>query len=147
MNREAIAARIPHQGRMCLLDQVQDFDADELRCSSLTHRDPEHPLRARDRLGAACALEYAGQAVALHAALTAPEAQRATGGAIVAVREMTLGVSRLDDLPDALLVHCRRLDGDTQTLIYAFEVSSGPTAVASGRMTVMTRAPGEARSS
>ena len=42
---DEIAALIPHQGRMCLWDEVVDWDATTVRLSARRHRDVEHPLR------------------------------------------------------------------------------------------------------
>jgi predicted hotdog family 3-hydroxylacyl-ACP dehydratase len=69
LNRAWIEARIPHQGRMCLLDEVLDWNAQHIRCRTATHRAPDNPLRSHDRLGIACGIEYAAQAMALHGAL------------------------------------------------------------------------------
>ncbi|SCC92600.1 putative 3-hydroxylacyl-(Acyl carrier protein) dehydratase-like protein [Thiomonas sp. X19] len=66
-----IAAHIPHQGSMCLLDAVLRWDAQHIVCSATSHRDASNPLRQFDRLGAACGIEYAAQAMAVHGALVA----------------------------------------------------------------------------
>jgi predicted hotdog family 3-hydroxylacyl-ACP dehydratase len=68
-DRAWIAARIPHQGDMCLLDAVHEWDEQSARCSASSHRAPNNPLRHNGRLGAACSIEYAAQAMAVHAAL------------------------------------------------------------------------------
>ena len=80
MNRAWIEAHIPHQGRMCLLDEVVDWNAHHIRCRTGTHRAPDNPLRSHGRLGVACGIEYAAQAMALHGAL-AGAAAGADGGA------------------------------------------------------------------
>jgi predicted hotdog family 3-hydroxylacyl-ACP dehydratase len=69
LNRAWIEARIPHQGRMCLLDEVLDWNAQHIRCRTATHRALDNPLRSHGRLGTACGIEYAAQAMALHGAL------------------------------------------------------------------------------
>lgn len=122
---------------MCLLDAALRWDDTGLACSSDSHRDPANPLRAHGRLGAASALEYAGQAVALHASLARSDASNSAGGAIAAVRELTLSVARLDDLPDSLSIVVRRLAGDSHTLLYDFDVTCGASAIARGRMTIV----------
>ena len=71
-DRGWIEAHIPHQGRMCLLDEVRAWDQAGVECASRTHRAPDHPLRAHGRLGSACLLEYAAQAMAVHGALRFP---------------------------------------------------------------------------
>jgi predicted hotdog family 3-hydroxylacyl-ACP dehydratase len=85
MNRAWIEARIPHQGRMCLLDEVLDWNAQHIRCRSATHRALDNPLRSHGRLGIACGIEYAAQAMALHGALAdGALADGATEGGAVA---------------------------------------------------------------
>src|SRR5262250_1492609 len=66
-----IEQHIPHKGRMCLLDEVLSWDAARIRCRSGSHRAADNPLRAHGRLGAACGIEYAAQAMAVHGALVA----------------------------------------------------------------------------
>ena len=44
-------AHIPHHGRMCLLDEVIEWDAQHIRCRSGTHRCADNPLRSHGRLG------------------------------------------------------------------------------------------------
>ncbi len=46
-----------------------EWDAQHIRCRSATHRLPGNPLRSQGRLGAACGIEYAAQAMAVHGAL------------------------------------------------------------------------------
>ena len=71
LNRGWIESHIPHQGRMCLLDEVLDWHADRIRCASGGHRAADHPLRAHGRLGIACGIEIAAQTMAVHGALSA----------------------------------------------------------------------------
>lgn len=74
LDRNWIEQHIPHKGRMCLLDAVVSWDATRIRCRSASHRAPDHPLRAHGRLGIACGIEYAAQAMAVHGALVAASA-------------------------------------------------------------------------
>ena len=53
LDHAAIAARIPHQGSMCLLAAVVDWSEDVISCRAVSHADPANPLRAEGRLGAA----------------------------------------------------------------------------------------------
>ncbi|MBO9717237.1 MAG: phosphotransferase, partial [Pseudoxanthomonas sp.] len=52
LDRAAILALIPHQGAMCLWDEVVSWDAQRIRLRARNHTDPMHPLRARGRLHA-----------------------------------------------------------------------------------------------
>lgn len=136
-DRAFIAARVPHQGRMCLLDRLLSWDDGRIHCRSTSHLDEANPLRAAGRLGASCALEYAAQAMALHASLRAAGEAMPRPGLLVAVRELRLDVARLDTLGSPLEITCTRLDADASTLVYAFEVTSAGLPVARGRATLV----------
>src|SRR5256884_3247493 len=78
LDRQWIEQHIAHKGRMCLLDEVLSWDAARIRCRSATHRSADNPLRLHGRLGAACGIEYAAQAMAVHGALIAASAPLAS---------------------------------------------------------------------
>src|ERR1700685_1270257 len=129
MNRAWIEARIPHKGRMCLLDQVLAWDAHHLRCGTGTHRALDNPLRSHDRLGIASGIEYAAQAMALHGALQGARTTAAWGanaravsrvGLLASVRNVRLHVLRLDDIDADLLCEVTHLAGDEFTALYEF---------------------------
>jgi predicted hotdog family 3-hydroxylacyl-ACP dehydratase len=65
---------IPHHGAMCLLQSVLTYGDDTITCETRTHTDPTHPLARDGELPMTAGIEYAAQAMALHAALTAPAA-------------------------------------------------------------------------
>lgn len=139
-----IANHIPHQGRMCLLDEVIEWDANQISCRSVSHRQANHPLRAHGRLGSACGIEYAAQAMAVHAALIAgasipgmPAPSRPAAGLLAGVRDVQFHVVRLDDICGELICRAVRVVGDASTAIYAFEVRSKFASLVSGRATVV----------
>lgn len=141
LNRHDIARRIPHQGRMCLLERVVRWDADGIECEADNQQAVDHPLRAHGRLGIACGIEYAAQAMAVHGALSAEAAGHVQGlpraGYLAAVRSIVLHAPRLDDVPGSLTVRAQRLMGDDNNIVYAFEVEGGGRALVSGRATVV----------
>jgi len=143
---DAIASRIPHQGAMCLLGGVTAWDGDRIRCEAGSHRAVNNPLRAHGRLGAACGVEYAAQAMALHGALIA-EAQGASGGGpkngyLASIRGLTLHVDRLDDLDGILTIVAERLSGDEHTVLYGFSLHAGRAPLVTGRAVVVLDAAG-----
>ena len=143
LDKAGIARRIPHAGGMCLLDEVLEWSEDRILCRSGTHRDADNPLRAYGRLGGACAVEYAAQAMAVHGRLTAGgTAAAAPGpGLLASVRDLVLRVSRLDDIGDDLFVTAARLAGDATGVAYEFAVHPGSVAaaapLASGRAMIL----------
>jgi predicted hotdog family 3-hydroxylacyl-ACP dehydratase len=158
LNRAWIEARIPHQGRMCLLDEVIDWNAQHIRCRTATHRAPDNPLRAHDRLGIACGIEYAAQAMALHGALAGGAANALAGGAanvaaegaagftagsspqvglLASVRDVRLFVLRLDDIESDLICEVTHLAGDRLTALYGFALRDRDRSLLSGRASVV----------
>lgn len=139
-DRDWIAARIPHQGTMRLLDGVLDWDENVVRCMSGTHARADNPLRAQGRLAAVCGIEYAAQAMAVHGALLAAQEDspsRPRSGYLASVRKLELLVERLDDIDAPLLVEARRVSGEGASVLYAFTVSADGRSLLSGRAAVI----------
>ena len=145
-----IEQHIPHKGRMCLLDEVLSWDAARIRCRSGSHRAADNPLRAHGRLGAACGIEYAAQAMAVHGALVAASAPLASTvstnvrgsigaavGYLASVRNVALHVARLDDLEADLIAVAERITGDGRTVLYEFSVWGALRLLLSGRATIV----------
>jgi predicted hotdog family 3-hydroxylacyl-ACP dehydratase len=151
LNRAWIEARIPHQGRMCLLDEVLDWNAQRIRCRTATHRAPDNPLRSHDRLGIACGIEYAAQAMALHGALAGGAAYGAVDalaggpsrvGLLAGVRDVRFLVLRLDDIESDLICEVNHLAGDNLTALYEFALRDRDRSLLSGRASVILNAGG-----
>lgn len=136
-DRDWIAARIPHQGTMCLLDAAVEWSAGGIRCLASSHRSLDNPLRAEGRLGAACGIEYAAQAMAVHGAILAAAEDRPRQGFLASVRNVDLLVDRLDDLSEDLDVRAERLAGDGNNVLYQFSVKAGDRLLLSGRAAVI----------
>jgi len=151
LNRAWIESRIPHHGRMCLLDEVIDWSATRVSCRSSTHREADNPLRAYGRLGIACGIEYAAQAMAVHGALVAasspaghgaplagaPAAGAPAAGFLAAVRDVRFHSLRLDDVQGDLICDAVRMAGDATTALYEFELRSEAALLLRGRATVV----------
>ena len=137
LGRDDIAARIPHQGSMCLLDAVLDWSPETIRCRAISHRAADNPLRADGRLGAACGIEYAAQAMAVHGALIAGNAARPRQGYLASVRSVELFVTRLDDIADDIDLVAERLSGDDNNVLYQFTVSAAGRDLLRGRAAVI----------
>ena len=153
LDRTWIEGNIPHHGRMCLLDEVLEWDAQHIRCRSGTHRLPDHPLRSQGRLGVACGIEYAAQAMAVHGALAGGAAADSSGalargaaadgsyslagsgaaaagrgrfeaGFLAALRDVRLHVLRLDDIESDLICDALLVAGDHGSALYEFALTS-----------------------
>ena len=150
LDHQWIEQHIAHKGRMCLLDEVLAWDAVRIRCRSGSHRATDNPLRAHGRLGAACGIEYAAQAMAVHGALVAASAPLASTvstnvrssigaavGYLASVRNVALHVARLDDLDTDLIAAAERITGDGRTVLYEFSVWGALQLLLSGRASIV----------
>ena len=142
LDRAGIERLIPHSGEMCLLDEVLDWQADLVRCRSFTHHSPTNPLRIGGRLRIVCGIEYAAQAMAVHAALLAGDAAgQPRPGYLASVRAVRARAGSLDDVAGALLCQARRVAATDGTASYEFsierETDADDRVVLSGRATVV----------
>jgi predicted hotdog family 3-hydroxylacyl-ACP dehydratase len=131
---------IPHQGTMCLLDTVIDWQDECIHARSESHRRADNPLRSDGLLRAVHLCEYGAQAMAVHGALLARAAgETAAPGFLVSLRAVELKTARIDDLPGPLDVHAERLLGGGTSWQYAFRIEHAGEEIASGRAAVMLR--------
>ena len=137
LDKEAIAALIPHAGRMCLLDEVTSWDATRVSAASRGHRDAGNPLRTAGGLATLSAIEYAAQAMAVHGALVGAVSGKPRAGYLVSLRNVVCGAPRLDDLEGDLVVEAEQKMADGEHVMYAFSLRVGDSEVLSGSATVV----------
>jgi predicted hotdog family 3-hydroxylacyl-ACP dehydratase len=138
LKRDWIESHIPHSGRMCLLDEVLEWENDRIRCASAGHRATDHPLRAYGRLGIACGIEIAAQTMAVHGALSAADSSsRPRAGLLAGVRSVRMYATRLDDAQTDLICQATRVAGDAGTALYEFELGAAGSTLMRGRATVV----------
>ena len=123
---------------MCLLDYVEGWDQQRIQCRASSHRAADNPLRAYGRLGAACGIEYAAQAMAVHGALLAPpDSTRTRVGYLVSVRSAQLYVPRLDDIVADLLVEATCITRSENNILYQFSISAAGRLLLDGRAAIV----------
>jgi predicted hotdog family 3-hydroxylacyl-ACP dehydratase len=127
---------VPHAGAMCLLERIVSANEREIVCVAVSHHSPGNPLRRAGQLSALHLAEYGAQAMAVHGGLADPAA-RERGGVLVAIRDLTLQVDRLDDIQGELTVTATKLVATAGGQIYSFAVSGDGRELARGRVSVM----------
>lgn len=140
IKREQIATMIPHAGSMCLIDAVLSWNSVAIRCLTRQHGRDDNPLRRADGiLGAACGIEFAAQAMAIHAYLGARELglARPSQGYLASLRDVHLRMARLDRIDGDLAVDAELLMGDVSCATYRFALGSDGNELVSGRATVL----------
>lgn len=141
IGRDAILTLIPHQGAMCLWDEVVGWDAASIRLRTASHTRAGNPLRSDGILRALHLCEYGAQAMAVHGGLLAKDAGGAPkAGMLVALRGVELHRARIDDLPGALEGEAELLAAGAGSQQYAFRIQHAGTLLAEGRAAVVLQA-------
>lgn len=132
-DRAALVALLPHGESMCLLEAVEDADAETIACRGRAPADPEHPLARAGRLSPVHAVEYAAQAAAVHAALVSGRAE-AGPGMLASVRDLQWGDEGVAGEP--LRVECVAEIVDARLCRYRFRVGADEGIPVAGRLTI-----------
>jgi len=126
---------------MCLLDHIVAWDQEHVECRASSHRATDNPLREQGRLGMACGIEYAAQAMAVHGALLAPpDSTGARVGFLVSVRGANLYAARLDDIAADLQIEANCISHSENNILYQFSVSATGRLLLDGRAAVVLNA-------
>ena len=136
LDRFAIAGRLPHAGRMCLLDRVLHWDECSIRCSAVSHRDPDNPLRDAHGLAVLAGIEYAAQAAAIHGTLLR-ESAVPRSGVLAALKNVSASRPWLHDVAEAIVVEATLLHSDPAGGIFSFSLFVGAECALSGQFTLM----------
>ncbi len=120
------AELIPHQGSMCLLERVVEWDDRRVVLETASHRSPTNPLRVNGRLRAVNLCEYGAQAMAVHGGLRGTvTGVQPKPGMLVSLRSVQFGRDYVEDLPGDLRVEAECLQADAASLQYRFRVTHG----------------------
>lgn len=128
---------LPHAGAMRLIDGVESWDETTIRCRTGSHQDPANPLRYGADLDAVAGLEYAAQAMGVHCGLL-NRAQSTEGliGYVGGLRDVVIGIARLDDCHEELMIDATRLFDGGRSFMYDFAISSAGHNVMTGRASI-----------
>jgi predicted hotdog family 3-hydroxylacyl-ACP dehydratase len=141
-DRSWIVAHIPHKGKMCLLDSVEQWDDGGIVCRANSHRAADNPLRIANSLSIISGIEYAAQAVAAHGALLAGGKSVPGIGYLTSVRDVSWQRQRLDDIADDLTIRAARFSGNEVTVLYRFSIEADGVELLRGRVSVMQKVAG-----
>ncbi len=133
-----IARLIPHQGDMCLLAVVTQYDPQSITCRATSHRLVTNPLRENGLLHSVCGVEYAAQAMAIHGTLISGQTDKPPrGGRLAGVRSLDLKVNRLDDIKADLEINATQLMGNENSMVYSFTVAAAGRNLLEGKATII----------
>ena len=138
LNAADIARLIPHQGDMCVLAGVRQYDKQSITCIAVSHRLVTNPLRENGLLHSVCGVEYAAQAMAIHGSILSGQSDKPPrGGRLAGVRSLDLKVHRLDDIEADLEINATQIMGDENSMVYEFTVDAGGHNLLKGKATVI----------
>jgi predicted hotdog family 3-hydroxylacyl-ACP dehydratase len=132
-----LADLLPHKPPMVLLDGIQRYDSDSIACNSRSHLDPHNPLRQNALLSVFAGVEYAAQAMALHARLTADSASSVAPprkGFLAVANKLQAHVRTLDEAQFPLTVTATRINGDQNSSLYGFTITADDRVLLEGQL-------------
>jgi predicted hotdog family 3-hydroxylacyl-ACP dehydratase len=146
LNFPEIYTQVPHAGTMRLIDSVVAWDECSIVCSSRSHRQSSNPLRRDGHLACVHAVEYAAQAMIIHAWLRSassdadPETTPPKAVYIASMRDVALTGGSLDQGDDEKLEISAVLNGEVGGVCnYRFAVTGATTTFATGQVVVLAR--------
>src|SRR5262245_35719953 len=122
--KSQICSLLPHTGDMCLLDGVERWTDEEIVCRTTSHRDAANPLRRDGMLSAIAGIEFAAQAIGAHGRLASSNHAKPAAGFLASLRDVTLAVDRLDDVPEALTIRVQRLADSGESVMCRFSIAA-----------------------
>ena len=121
---------------MCLLDRVLEWDADRIRCSAVSHRDADNPLREAAGLATLAGIEYAAQAAAVHGALLRGE-MLPRSGVLAALKNVISTRPWMHEIVEDIVIEANLLHSDPAGGIFAFAVFASEERILNGQFTLM----------
>lgn len=131
-----IESLLPHAAPMVLLDAVEDWDSLTIRCSAQSHLAVDNPLRQSGILSVYAGVEYAAQAQAIHARLTANAGGDETPrkGFVAVASKLEAGVRDLDEIAAPLQIELMQLAANDQSSLYHFSLSAAGQQLLQGEL-------------
>ena len=120
LNRDQIEELIPHGGNMCLIDIVEYWDSNSIRCTSNTHRNQDNPLRLNDKLSSLHLLEYGAQTMCIHGGLLT---KSTSAGFLAAVRNVELLIDNLENIHSEIIIDAHAQFKAESGVIYEFTIT------------------------
>ena len=137
-NANALYDKLPHEGDICLLDSITDYDSQNIYC--LTKKPTTCPLQHEANLSAWVALEYAAQALACHGILNAAnsgESDSISSAWIIGVKYLHCLKDFLpQDNVEAYTIAARILAHQPGIASYEFSLSANNTCLVFGQLNV-----------
>ncbi len=124
LHQDQIQRFIPHSGPMCLINRVDYWDEQSIRCAAMSHQDPDNPLRLAGELSSIHLLEYGAQTMAIHGGLLT---KKTASGVLAAVRNVDIYIDKLDHIHDEIIIVANVEINSLTGAIYQFVITDTDT--------------------
>ena len=133
------AQLLPHGEPMVLISSIADWDDTKITCLADSHRDKNNPLRQDGVLSIYAGIEYAAQAMAIHAHLTAPAALTAAPrkGYLAAAAKLSAAQQNLDHFAQRLTITVEKIAANDNSSLYHFAIAAATQPLLSGQLTAV----------
>lgn len=137
------AELLPHAAPMVLIDTITQWDDNQLCCRANSHLAVSNPLRQAGILSAYAGVEYAAQAMAAHARLTAlaklptvasHSNNQARKGFLAVASKLKASVANLDDNAGELIITVVLMAGNDDSSLYSFSISADAQILLAGQL-------------
>lgn len=131
------AQLLPHAEPMILIAAVTNWDTNSITCLANSHLAMNNPLRQEGILSVYAGVEYAAQAMAVHARLSAPDADKYSQprkGFLAVASKLTAKVPNLDQAAGLLLIKVERIAANNDSSLYHFNISSAEQDLLEGQL-------------
>jgi predicted hotdog family 3-hydroxylacyl-ACP dehydratase len=128
-----IEQRLPHAGKMSLLNKIIIVDKYTLTAQAKNHLEPHNPLSIKGKINSINGIEYAAQAMALHGSLLSA---KVSVGYIASIRNIELKSPFFPKINEPLQIHVVKLMGNKTGFTYQFDVQCQQIELISGKITV-----------
>jgi predicted hotdog family 3-hydroxylacyl-ACP dehydratase len=140
LEHDEICKLIPHDGKMCLLDKVKNWNKKSITCTTSTHRNKSNPLRSNEGLPMLSLLEYGAQAMAVHGCLLAEmDGFIMKEGYLASLRDINFADGLLSEVEDELVINMEHIYAESGNMIYTMSISANNIILASGRISVAAK--------
>lgn len=139
LDQQQIAKMLPHAGDMCLLSKVLTWDAEQLTGLAVDLNFKNNPLLCDAELFSITGVEYAAQAVAVHAGLAS--GQTSGEGYLVQIKNINIHKPKLSSEPIKVAVYKQALQ--PYSMIYDFKISESAELIIEGTLMIALKTQGE----
>ena len=144
IERSEFERLIPHNGSMCLIDRVLEWDDSSIHCATVSHCNPDNPLQTGSQLAAVHLIEYGAQSMAIHGALLArAEGRSLAPGYLAGLKFVKFNVTRLDNIEEEMYLSAEQLVRQGNSVMYQFCARTNRADLGGGRITVIESRSGQ----